>query len=47
MTNYADIIYPPDESNEYPIKLAGYLYERFMNKYEKDNYSPKILDIGC
>ena len=31
MSKYAEIIYPPDENNKYPDKLAEYLY----NRYEK------------
>ena len=47
MTNYAELIYPPDEGNSYPDKLAKYLYDRFMSQHQKEGYSPKILDIGC
>jgi len=47
MSKYAEIIYPPDENNKYPDKLAEYLYNRFMKSYESERYNPKILDIGC
>ena len=47
MSNYADIIYPPDENNSYPILLAEYLFNRFMKKYTENGNIPKILDIGC
>ena len=47
MSKYAEIIYPLDENNKYPDKLAEYLYNRFMKSYKKENYNPKILDIGC
>ena len=45
MSNYAEIIYPPDENNQYPQKLAEYLFNRFMKKYQTNDYTPKILDI--
>ena len=47
MSKYAEVIYPPDEQNQYPHKLARHLYERFMAPYGKDGHVPKILDIGC
>jgi len=45
MTKYAEIIYPPDETNSYPDQLAEYICGRFFNNYNKSK--PKILDIGC
>lgn len=47
MSNYAEIIYPPDDKNDYPILLAEYLFNRFMKEYTEDGSMPKILDIGC
>lgn len=47
MSRYAEIIYPPECNTDYPFKLAKYIYDRFILKYEKQNYSPKVLDIGC
>ena len=51
MTKYVDIIYPKDEKNKYPGKLAKYLYNRFMKLGRTDAQQAgkkrKILDIGC
>lgn len=47
MSSYADVIYPPDENNQYPIKLAKYLFNRFMKEKIEINHTTKILDIGC
>ena len=45
MTNYAKIIYPPDEENTYPKQLCDYIFNRFFNN--KVDREIKILDIGC
>jgi len=47
MSKYAEIIYPDDEKNIYPFKLAQYLYSRFISRYERKDHTIKILDIGC
>ena len=47
MSNYAEIIYPPDDDNSYPVLLAEYLFNRYMKKYTIKGNVPKILDIGC
>jgi SAM-dependent methyltransferase len=46
MSRYREIIYPKDDKNRYPKKLAEYIYNRFMKSYHSDTV-PKILDIGC
>ena len=33
MSNYAELIYPPDEGNTYPDKLAEYISNRFIKTY--------------
>jgi len=45
MTNYAKIIYPPDEGNPYPKKLAKHI----VTNYFVSNGTPnqKLLDVGC
>ena len=45
MSNYETLIYPSDEKNPYPQKLANHIYEKFMNNPKSE--SRKILDIGC
>lgn len=47
MSTYAEIIYPKDDKNTYPFKLALYLYNRFISKQRKLNDKLKLLDIGC
>ena len=47
MSSYREIIYPPDEKNEYPQKLADHLYERFIEGELVEDREFKILDIGC
>jgi len=47
MTKYVEVIYPEDKENQYPRKLAKYLYNRFMKTGSQQNTTRKILDIGC
>jgi SAM-dependent methyltransferase len=47
MTKYTEVIYPEDEKNQYPRKLAQYLYNRFMMVGAQQGTTRKILDIGC
>ena len=47
MSSYREIIYPPDEKNEYPQKLADHLYERFVENEIVEGQEFKMLDIGC
>jgi len=46
VSKYAEIIYPKDDKNQYPRKLAEHLYDRFMSD-GKSNEKRRILDIGC
>jgi ubiquinone/menaquinone biosynthesis C-methylase UbiE len=46
MTNYTDVIYPPDEQNTYPKRLAAHIGERFFKNCDIGS-NPRILDIGC
>jgi len=46
MTKYVEIIYPKDEKNKYPTRLAKYLYKRFMKPGFDLQIKRKILDIG-
>ena len=45
MTKYVETIYPTDDKNNYPQRLANLLYERFFSSCNTSK--PKILDIGC
>ena len=36
MSNYATLIYPSDEKNPYPQKLANYIYERFISNSKSE-----------
>ena len=47
MSKYAEIIYPNDDKNTYPFKLALHMYERFISNHERIDGPTKILDIGC
>jgi SAM-dependent methyltransferase len=47
MTSYKEIIYPSDEKNPYPQKLADHLYDRFIKPLIKEGQTLKVLDIGC
>ena len=47
MSKYAEIIYPNDNKNTYPFKLAKHLYEKFIFDRELKAESTKVLDIGC
>lgn len=47
MTSYREIIYPSDEKNEYPQRLADHLYERFIFPLKEEGRKLRILDIGC
>jgi len=47
MSKYAEINYPNDENNQYPLKLITYIYNRFMKPSGTNHSSRKILDIGC
>ncbi len=47
MTKYAEVLYPKDDKNQYPKKLAGYIYNRFIKNYQNGDANKKILDIGC
>ena len=47
MSKYAEIIYPNDDKNTYPFKLAKHLYGKFIAGRELKSESIKVLDIGC
>ena len=48
MSKYAEVIYPKDDKNQYPLKLSKYIYDRFMSiAVSQSAEIPKILDIGC
>jgi len=47
MTKYAEVIYPKDEKNTYPQKLAAHIVETFFNQETDSTETPRILDIGC
>lgn len=47
MTSYREIIYPSDEKNPYPQRLADHLYGRFIAPLKVEDKPLRILDIGC
>lgn len=47
MSKYREIIYPPDEANNYPQLLADHLYDRFIKPNLQEGKEYKVLDIGC
>jgi len=47
MTSYREIIYPSDEKNPYPQRLADHLYGRFIAPLKVEDRPLRILDIGC